>query len=84
MRLTHTSIPLLIVMFSLLVTAGGKPLRIHMLSGSGEYKSAVSLPKWAKLLEKDGHTCTIAAVAGREAVLCHYRCLLYTSPSPRD
>ena len=62
MRLTHASILLLIVVFSLTVTAGeGKALRIHMLSGSGEYKSAVSLPKWAKLLEKDGHTCTIAS-----------------------
>ncbi len=62
MRLTHASILLLIVVSSLTVTAGeGKALRIHMLSGSGEYKSAVSLPKWAKLLEKDGHTCTIAS-----------------------
>lgn len=62
MRITHASILLLIVVFSLTVTAGeGKALRIHMLSGSGEYKSAVSLPKWAKLLEKDGHTCTIAS-----------------------
>lgn len=42
-------------------TAEGKALRIHMLSGSGEYKSATSLPKWAELLEKDGHTCTIAS-----------------------
>ena len=47
--------------FLLLVLATGadtfaKPLKIHMLSGSGEYKSAVSLSKWAKLLEKDGHT----------------------------
>ena len=62
MRLTHASILLLIVVSSLTVTAGeGKALRIHMLSGSGEYKSAVSLPKRAKLLEKDGHTCTIAS-----------------------
>ena len=32
-----------------------------MLSGSTEYKSAVSLPKWAEALSKEGHTCTIAS-----------------------
>ena len=46
---------------SLAEAADGKALRIHMLSGSGEYKSAESLPKWAELLKKDGHTCTIAS-----------------------
>ena len=40
--------------------ADGKALRIHMLSGSGEYKSDESLPKWAELLKEGGHTCTIA------------------------
>tara|TARA_A100001037_G_scaffold179030_1_gene160607 strand:+ start:890 stop:1639 length:750 start_codon:yes stop_codon:yes gene_type:complete len=41
--------------------ADAKALHIHMLSGSGEYKSSVSLPKWAKILKQDGHTCTIAS-----------------------
>ena len=41
--------------------ADNKGLKIHMLSGSGEYKSATSLPQWAELLEKDGHLCTIAS-----------------------
>lgn len=45
----------------------GKALRVHMLSGSGEYKSAVSLPKWAKLLEKEGRVCTIASGVKEEA-----------------
>ena len=43
-----------------------KALRIHMLSGSGEYKSAQSLPKWAETLEKHGHTCTIASGVERD------------------
>lgn len=47
--------------FLLTSTLAAKPLKIHMLSGSGEYKSAISLPKWAELLKKDGHTCTIAS-----------------------
>ena len=41
--------------------ADAQELHIHMLSGSGEYKSDVSLPKWAALLEKEGHSCTIAS-----------------------
>lgn len=41
--------------------ADAKALHIHMLSGSGEYKSSVSLPKWAEILKQDGHTCTIAS-----------------------
>ena len=63
MRFTHASILLLIAGIpSLTVTAAeGKALRIHMLSGSGEYKSAISLPKWTKLLKKEGHSCTIAS-----------------------
>ena len=46
--------------FSPAAADDSKGLRIHMLSGSGEYKSAESLPKWAELLKADGHTCTIA------------------------
>ena len=46
--------------FSHTAAAETKSLRIHMLSGSKEYKSAKSLPKWAEVLKKDGHTCTIA------------------------
>lgn len=36
------------------------PVRIHMLSGSQEYQSDVSLPKWAKQLAAQGYQCTIA------------------------
>ena len=68
-------------MFGLIVllstTAGwageGKTLRIHMLSGSGEYKSAVSLPRWADLLEKDGHTCTIASGVQKDEDIANLR-----------
>jgi type 1 glutamine amidotransferase len=42
------------------LAAADKPLKIHMLDGSVEYKSAISLPKLAETLKKQGHTCTIA------------------------
>lgn len=35
--------------------AGGAPLRVVMVSGSGEYKSAESLPAFAKFLEQGFH-----------------------------
>ena len=62
----------------LLATAHGwadsnKALRIHMLSGSGEYKSAESLPRWADLLKKEGHECTIAAGVREEADLANLK-----------
>ncbi len=57
-----TTIALVVLVSATTCWAGdGKPLRIHMLSGSGEYKSAESLPKWAEQLKKEGHTCTIAS-----------------------
>ena len=46
--------------------ADKRVLRIHMLSGSAEYKSDESLPKWAELLRVAGHTCTIASGVEQE------------------
>jgi len=41
--------------------------RIHMLSGSSEYGSDVSLPKWAKRLRDDGYHVTIAQSMDEES-----------------
>lgn len=57
----RAAVPLLLFSAFSAWSVEGKVLRVHMLSGSAEYKSAVSLPKLAKLLEKEGHVCTIAS-----------------------
>ena len=62
MKMLARVLPLIVLLSTTTCrVADAKELHIHMLSGSGEYKSAQSLPKWAALLEKEGHLCTIGS-----------------------